>query len=55
MVVFGALHIRYRGRLLWTQSDHGGWAGFSFGLAFYRILDAIALALRIVPMLKAHQ
>jgi len=57
MVVFGGLHIltfiigAFFG-LTWLT---GGWAGFSLGLALYRILKVVALVLWVVLMIKAHQ
>jgi uncharacterized membrane protein len=57
MVVFGGLHILsfIIGAFFGLSLITGGWAGFSLGLALYRILDVIALVLWIVLMIKAHQ
>jgi|SRR5271165_2977931 len=57
MVVFGGIHILtfIIGAFFGLSWLTGGWAGFSFGLAFYRILNVVALVLWIVLMIKAHQ
>jgi uncharacterized membrane protein len=57
MVVFGGLHILtfVIGIFFGLSMMAGGWAGFSFGLALYRILNLVALALWIILMIKAHQ
>jgi uncharacterized membrane protein len=57
MVVFGGLHILtfIVGVLFGLSWITGGWAGFSMGLALYRILDVVALVLWVVLMIKAHQ
>ena len=57
IAVFGILHIL----LLVTSAFFGlsfitgGFASFSLGLGFYRILDVVSLVLWIVLMIKAHQ
>ena len=57
IVVFGTLHIitfiigAFFGLSLMT----GGYAGFSLGLALYRILDVVALVLWVLLMIKAYQ
>jgi len=57
IVVFGGLHIitfiigAFFGLSLLT----GGLAGFSMGLALYRVLDVVALVLWVLLMIKAHQ
>lgn len=57
IVVFGGLHIitfiigAFFGLSLLT----GGFAGFSTGLALYRVLDVVALVLWVLLMIKAHQ
>ncbi len=57
IVVFGGLHILtfIVGAFFGLSILAGGFAGFSAGLAFYRILDVIALVLWVVLMIKAHQ
>jgi uncharacterized membrane protein len=57
IVVFGGLHILtfIVGALFGLSWITGGWAGFSLGLALYRVLDLLALVLWIVLMIKAHQ
>ena len=57
IVVFGTLHIitfiigAFFGLSLMT----GGYAGFSLGLALYRVLDVVALVLWVLLMIKAYQ
>jgi uncharacterized membrane protein len=57
IVVFGGLHILtfVLGAFFGLSMLTGGWAGFSFGLALYRVLDVVGLVLWIVLMVKAHQ
>jgi uncharacterized membrane protein len=57
IVVFGGLHILtfVVGALFGLSILTGGFAGFSVGLALYRILDIVALVLWVVLMIKAHQ
>jgi uncharacterized membrane protein len=57
IVVFGGLHILtfIIGAFFGISMMAGGWAGFSMGLALYRILDAVILVLWVVLMIKAHQ
>ena len=57
IVVFGGIHILtlILGAFFGLSLITGGWAGFSFGLALYRILDILALVLWVVMMIKAHQ
>lgn len=57
IVVFGGLHILtfIIGALFGISMVTGGWAGFSMGLALYRILDLVILVLWVVLMIKAHQ
>jgi uncharacterized membrane protein len=57
IVVFGGIHILtlILGAFFGLSLITGGWAGFSFGLALYRILDILALVLWVVLMIKAHQ
>ncbi len=57
IVVFGGLHILtfILGAFFGISLITGGFAGFSIGLALYRILDVIALVLWILLMVKAHQ
>jgi uncharacterized membrane protein len=57
IVVFGGLHILtfIIGAFFGLSILTGGFAGFSMGLALYRILDVVALVLWVVLMVKAHQ
>jgi uncharacterized membrane protein len=57
IVVFGGLHIItfIIGAFFGFSLMAGGFAGFSAGLALYRILDVIALVLWVLLMVKAHQ
>jgi uncharacterized membrane protein len=57
MVVFGGLHILtfIIGAFFGLSLLTGGFAGFSLGLALYRILDVVVLVLWVVLMIKAHQ
>lgn len=57
IVVFGGLHILtfILGAFFGISLITGGFAGFSIGLALYRILDVVALVLWILLMVKAHQ
>jgi uncharacterized membrane protein len=57
IVVFGGLHILtfIIGAFFGLSILTGGFAGFSMGLALYRILDVLALVLWVVLMIKAHQ
>ena len=57
IVVFGGLHILtfILGAFFGISLITGGFAGFSIGLALYRILDVVALILWVLLMVKAHQ
>lgn len=57
MVVFGGLHVLtfILGAFFGLSLITGGFAGFSIGLALYRILDVIALILWVLLMVKAYQ
>jgi uncharacterized membrane protein len=57
IVVFGGLHILtfILGAFFGISLVTGGLAGFSIGLALYRILDVVALILWVLLMVKAHQ
>ena len=57
IVVFGGLHILtfVVGAAFGLSILTGGFAGFSVGLALYRILDVVILVLWILLMVKAHQ
>lgn len=57
IVVFGGLHILLFvfGAFFGLSLLTGGWAGFSFGLALYRIIDLAGLVLWILLMIKAYQ
>ena len=57
IVVFGGLHILtfIIGAFFGLSILTGGFAGFSAGLALYRILDLVALVLWVLLMVKAHQ
>lgn len=56
IVVFGGLHILtfVLGALFGLSLLTGGWAGFSIGLAIYRLIDVVVLVLWILLMVKAH-
>jgi len=57
IVVFGGLHILtfIIGAFFGLSILTGGFAGFSMGLALYRILDVVALVLWVILMIKAYQ
>lgn len=57
IVVFGGLHILtfILGAFFGLSLITGGFAGFSIGLALYRILDVVALILWVLLMVKAYQ
>jgi uncharacterized membrane protein len=57
IVVFGGLHILtfIIGAFFGLSIMTGGFAGFSLGLALYRILDVIVLILWVLLMIKAYQ
>lgn len=57
IVVFGTLHIItfIIGAFFGLSLITGGYAGFSLGLALYRILDVVALVLWVLLMIKAYQ
>jgi uncharacterized membrane protein len=57
IVVFGGIHVILfaLGAFFGLSWLTGGYVGFSFGFALYRLIDLVAFILWILLMIKAHQ